>query len=168
MYEPINKPIQRRMLEIIILGWQKCHYQMTTCGTECLTSIYKMGKHNCKLILWINWVHIHVYRPLFDFSWEQILAKEGCVWITWLLSPPENAAVTAICEVFRNMCDQSKDAEFGRENLARFNETQNKCMNIILIYFSTWNLQQIMFPELIAADLITNSLITPPTPKELN
>lgn len=57
------------------------------------------------------------------------------------------------------MCDQSEDVELGKENLASFNESQNKCMYIILIYFSTWNLQQIMFPELIAIDLITNSLI---------
>lgn len=57
------------------------------------------------------------------------------------------------------MCDQSGDAELGGENLARSNETQNKCMHIILICFSTWNVQQIMFPELIAVDLIANSLL---------
>lgn len=78
---------------------------------------------------------------------------------------PSNTAVSFIYEAFGNMCDQSEDAELGGENLARSNEMQNKCMYIILIYFSTWNLQQIMFPELIAVDLITNSLIFTPAPK---
>lgn len=74
------------------------------------------------------------YRLLFDFSREQLLAKEGCVGI---IPHPSNAAVSVIYEAFGNMCDQSEDAELGGENLARFNETQNKCMHIILIYFST-------------------------------